>query len=74
MEHRRTSFPGGMKGKLSALLRKSEGDGGSFANGQSFEMVNDSQGPSGRAAAVPDDEVNARNCTESESCGRSASN
>lgn len=42
--------------------------------GQSFEMVNDSQGPFRRAVAVPDDEVNARNCTESESCGRSASN
>lgn len=48
--------------------------GESWANGQSFEMVNDSQGPLRRAVAVPDDEVNARNCTESESCGRSASN
>lgn len=45
----------------------------SFANGQSFEMVNDSRGPSRRAAAVPETR-RTRVIAGSESCGRSASN
>lgn len=58
-----------MVGKEGKREREQFGEWAKFRDG-----VNDSQGPLRRAVAVPDDEANARNCTESESCGRSASN